>query len=187
MVYLGNAVEYLIQLLLLRPNMEQKYPGVKIYIACRNETFHILNGNERVLTYEELKASENNFVHIRELKCDMLNHPVEEFIEESGISMKINITPVTETSHRCVIIPNGDAPTQSMTPAQIDKCKAIAVRKRLSPEISTNIAGASLVIGVENELLFSAMARGIPTMLVPNGIGTNLYKKMAGNQGEILL
>ena len=184
-VYLGNSSEYLVQLLLLRPNMEAKYPGIKVYIACLDEAFHIISGHERVLNYEELKINERNFSYIFNLKCNLTEHPVEAFMDESDIPIRININQAKPEKNRCVIMPSGAIPTRSMSSSQIDKCKQIACNRSMIPEVCNDIKNASLVMSVENEYLFAAIAHGIPTALVPNGLGTNLYRKMLAN-AEVL-
>jgi hypothetical protein len=48
-------------------------------------------------------------------------------------------------------------------------------------EYDGDASDASLVIGVESVGLFEAAGRGVPTELVPTGLGTRLYKLMFPN------
>jgi hypothetical protein len=183
--YFGKSNEYLVQLLMLRPNIEKAYPGVKVYIACHTDAFQFLSGHERIMTYEELKENERSFAYILNLKCNLMDHPIEALLEESGIPLRIKVPEAKETNNKCIIMPHGIIPTHSMSDAQIEECKRRAEKKKFIPEVSNNFANAGWVIGVENEYFFAAAAHGLKTSLVPTGLGTNLYRKML-ERAEVL-
>jgi len=183
--YFGRSNEYLVQLLLLRPNIERELPGVQIYIACMEEVFHLLAGHPRVLTYEQLKDNENNFAYIRNLTCNLQDHPVEMLMSESAIPTRVDVPAPPAADARCVILTEGVIPTQPMTARQIEACKQLAIGEGLRPEITNEFQGAAWLIGVENEYLFAAAAHGIQTALVPTGLGTKLYENMF-DRAEIL-
>ena len=183
--YFGRSNEYLVQLLLLRPNIEKELQGIQIYIACLDEVFYILSGHPRILTCEQFRENEKNFAYIRNLTCNLQEHPVEALMEESQIPLRIDVPTPSSNNGRCIIMPEGIVPTRTMTQIQIEECKSLATRKGFVPEISNNFNEAAWVIGVENEYFYAAAAHGIPTTLVPTGIGTNLYRKMF-ERGEIL-
>jgi len=176
--YFGRSNEYLVQLLLLRPNIERELPGVQVYIACMEEVFHLLQGHPRVLTYRELKDNENNFACIRNLTCNLQDHPIETLMSESAISMRVDVPDPPAADTRCVILTEGVIPTQPMTARQIEACKQLAIEEGLRPEVTNGFLGAAWVIGVENEFLYAAAAYGIQTALVPTGLGTKLYENM---------
>jgi hypothetical protein len=175
--YFGRSNEYLVQLLLLRPNIEKELPGIQVYIACMDEVFHLLDGHPNVLTYSQLRENELNFAYIRNLTCDLQSHPVEVLMEESQIPLSISV-PEPPPGDYCLISPEGVIPTKSLTAQQIDRCRHLARDEGLEVEVGNNFQGAAWVIGVENEFLFAAAARGIQTALVPTGLGTKLYQNM---------
>ncbi len=169
---------------MLRPNIEKELPGIQVYISCSDEVFHLLEGHPRTLPYSQLKENENNLAYIRNIQCNLVDHPIEILMEESQIPLRIEVPKPPPIDNRCVIVPEGIIPTHSMTPNQIEQCKQLVMQEGLEPKVDTNFQGAAWVIGVENEYLFAAAAHGIRTTLVPTGLGTNLYKKMFN--GEVL-
>jgi hypothetical protein len=178
--YLGPSKEYIQLLSYLRPAIEAELPGIQIYLCCRKE---FLPNTERVFDLSELNKKKNEMAYIRELTCDLVNHPIEMLINESLLKLNYWHPPILKISkgNRYVFCPNGTLPTKSLTSKQVD-----LIKKKLGPfEISNNIEDADWVVGVENECLFKAAMLGIRTTLVPTGLGTNLYKKIFPN-GEIL-
>jgi hypothetical protein len=61
---------------------------------------------------------------------------------------------------------------------QLRILKNMAINEGYEIELDSNIKNASLVVGVESVQLFEAAAKGIRTILVPTGVGENLYKTM---------
>lgn len=184
LAYFGNNKEILIQLKLLRPFMEDTFPGVKIFIACREDALYLLQDEERILTKNELKDSKNMFGYIRELLCDMQTHPVEEFMNESDIPCgPVNNLQVTDG--HCVLLTNGVIPVKSLTGVQIKKAIEYCRENGQEPIINGSIQNAGWVIGVECDQLYKAASLGIKTTLIPTGFGENLFKKMFPH-GQIL-
>jgi len=183
--YFGRSNEYLVQLLLLRPNIEKELPGIQIYIACMDEVFHLLDGHPHVLTYSQLRENELNFAYIRNLTCDLQSHPIEVLMVESEIPLPVEV-PEPPSGDHCLISPEGVIPTHSLTQDQIAKCRELAEAEGLEVVVGNDFKGAAWVIGVENEYLFAAAAHGIQTALVPTGLGANLYQNMFGERAEVL-
>lgn len=181
--YFAGADEYLVQLTLLRPIIEQKFPNLNIYIGCADESKRIafLKNDPKTLTKDELRLKKNNFAHIHELKFngETREHPIEHFLSSSGITeYDLNTIPQTERTVRCLIAPRSCHPTKDLTRDQIDRFKVMAEDKGFVVDVGDNIKGAGLVIGPENPCVFQAAAKGVKTILVSNGVGTHLYKKM---------
>ena len=173
--YFGFSTEYIIQLRLLRPNIEKTLPGLQMYIACNDNVFQLLQGEERVLTKSQLSNYDRSFAYIRELRCDMTSHPVEKLMKESDIPLSIKAIN-QDGSKECFIVKEGNLPTKSLTEAQVEEAKRYAAQQGYI--LSNNINLAGWVIGVESEALFQAAANGIKTTLIPTGLGTLLYKNM---------
>lgn len=184
--YFGYADEYLIQLGLLRPFLERSFPGLNIYLGCKDSCKHFLQGYERILTLSDIKVRKPEFAHIVELVYNGEEHPIDKFVTEAGISQfTIQPTSSPSTSNVCVIVNEGAFPTVPMIERQVQIVKRYARERGLEPVVGGPVETAGLVIGVESPGLFRAAALGLPTALVPTGVGTSLYKKMFPN-GEIL-
>ena len=184
LAYFGNNKEILIQLKLLRPFMENTFPGVKVFIACREDALYLLKNEERIISKNELKESKNMFGYIRELLCDMQTHPVEEFMKESDIPYG-PICNLKITDGNCVLLTNGIIPVKPLNGSQIKQAIEFCKQSGQEPIINGSIEKAGWVVGVECDQLYQAAALGIKTTLIPTGFGENLFKKMFPD-GQIL-
>lgn len=178
--YFGNANEYLVQLRLLRPQLERAFPELKIYLSCKDDAYYLLKGEGRIVLKSQLY--EKDFGYIRNLVSNLRSHPVEDLFLESGLE----IEPVQTKRHGenggVTIYPQGIVPTKGMSLDQI----AAAAKLAMNEGYKIVEPGYGFwAIGVENEQLFLAASKGYRTSLVPRGVGTNLYQKMFPN-GEIL-
>lgn len=170
--YCGNCSEYLVQLYLLIPQIEDNYKGIQIFLCCKEEHVDLFGNKDKIIKKEKLVKEK--FACVKYLNCDMKSHPVESFLKESNIKIK----PITEK----IIINNGpivlstktNLPTKKVTKEQIDKVF------KLFPNclVDKNELDASILISPENEFLFKKAADGARTILIPNGFGENLYKSM---------
>ncbi|MHA2043247.1 MAG: hypothetical protein ACW99G_00550 [Candidatus Thorarchaeota archaeon] len=184
--YFGPADEYIVQLLYLRPLIEEKLPGIKIHIGCRDGLSYLANQNERMEIKSTIKEKKRSYAHLKELKCNMEDHPIYDLLEKSNL---LNL-PKKETkeayTQRCIISSRGMRPTRDLTTNQI---KAINQRYKLQGfkeiYISDDIEGAGIVVGVESTVFYKAACAGIKTVLVPTGLGTDLYKSIV-KRPEIL-
>lgn len=181
--YFGYADEYLVQLRLLRPTIERKFPGLNLYIACKDEEKRnkYLNGDPKSFTKDQLRANKNDFAYIHELvfSANSNQHPVEKFLADSEITYYAVQSELQEThTSRCVIVPRSLRPTKDLTELHVKKLSIFAQKQGYYVEVSNDLRGAGLVIGVESPTLFTAASMKIKTMLVPTGLGTHLYKKM---------
>lgn len=177
--YFGNNHDYLVQLRLLRPFMEKTYPGIQVYIAYRDDTpGHIFHNTERTLTRSQLQETRHEFAYVRELTCNMISHPVEDFMDESNIPC--GPVPVGQTfaTNVCVLVTTGMLPTRSLSRSEIEDIKTMVQSEGCIVQVDGDINQAQFVIGVENEKLFEAGARGCMVSLIPTGNGENLFKRM---------
>jgi hypothetical protein len=184
LLYLGFSWEYVVQLSCFLPLIEESLPGLDLHICCRDEVFHHFN-NPKIFPHAEFAEKKEDFAHVRELKCNMDSHPVEDLLKESKVPCKPVVTPTVDLTIRCVICPDATLPTKPLESRQIEEIKGIARLRHFVPEVSENLEGAGWVIGPENGVLFLAASKGIKTSLVPTGVGTKLYQKMFPN-GEVL-
>ena len=179
--YFGNNKEHLIQLKLLRPMMEKTFPGVNVYLSCRNEHLYLLEGEPRIISKTELNDKKHLFGYVRELLCDLESHPIEEFMAESEIPYEPISYPKTKPSGNCVLLTNGIIPVNCLTADQIQSAINYIRNKGCNYEINGSIENADWVMGVENEDLYLAASKGKHAVLIPTGLGENIFKNMFTN------
>lgn len=168
--------------------MESTFPGVQVYLACREDSAYLLKGEDRIITKEELKENKHLFGYIRELSCDMQSHPIEEFMNESAIPCGPIRAKQLPWEGGCTLLTNGVAPVRSLSGNQI-KFVIEHIKKccgGTEPELNASPdAGHGWVVGVENESFYQAAVEGRRVTLIPTGFGENLFKKMFPG-GQIL-
>jgi hypothetical protein len=194
--YLGDAAEYVTQLRLLRTSIEQQLPGTKLHIACRDSFFYLLENEINTIKSSEIEDLKSHFAYIRLIEF-ATKHPILDFMEESDLTIPAISTP-SPCSGLALICPEGIEPTKSLNPSQVGKAAAhvealgytsiivgsdhhssLTIKNRpQADEKMALIRSCGLAIGVENEFLYEAAAIGKQTILVPTGIGTELYRKM---------
>lgn len=124
-----------------------------------------------------MKNQKYNFALINEIKCDMKTHPIEVFLNESNVKLdKMPRIEQQDIPRTAFISPDSITPTRSLEQFEVEKLTA-TIRAN-GYEITTDKEMAGSVWGVENEDLFVAAFNGLPTFLVPTGVGTNLYKML---------
>jgi len=178
--YFGNSDEYLVMLELLRPKVENAFLGMNFFIGCRDESVSVLdNPDYKIMPISKLKILKDTFAHIKELKCDRDVHPVAEIMKNSGITdLEVPIRQ-TERTTRAVIYTHGSFPTGPLTAEQIQNARQLAKSRGFHDiDVNTSWRNCGLAIGVESVGLIKCAAFGIPTVLVPTGIGTPLVKTM---------
>lgn len=164
--------------------MEKTFPGIKVFLACKEDSIYLLEGEERIISKEQLNENKNMFAYIRELLCDMQSHPVESFMDESSIPCG----PITINESKignCVLLTNGIFPVKSLNSNQIKQAIKYIESKGCSVSLNSSTDNAEWIVGVENEYLYQSAANGKKITLIPTGFGENLFKRMFPNT-EIL-
>lgn len=177
LVYLGSCEEYLVQLKLLRPMLEAKFPGIEIYL-CYRDSFTEIDNEPKTLKFSKLKEMQNMFAYVREITYNEHRHPVEQILQECQIHNYQIETPTKDQTTLCSIYPNGTYPTKSLTTDEVKKLCKLAKNSGYNVDVNLPLGGVGKVIGVENKELFKAAAMGIDTTLVSTGLGSNLFKTM---------
>jgi hypothetical protein len=93
-VYHGSSSEELLQLVAVRPIIEQELKGIEVYIACRDDLLSYIvdtasDTKNKLLSTSELDVQ--SFGYVRELKTDLVNNPVESFLLESKLSQSLRV------------------------------------------------------------------------------------------------
>lgn len=159
--------------------MESNLPGIKVFLACKSESMYLLEGEERILSKDELQLQKKEFAYIREINCDMQSHPIEDLMKESQLPCGPIISSMNSKKTECVLLTNANLPTRSLNGDQIKK--AISIIKKecgKEPKINSSIVSADWVVGVENEELFQAPLKDKNVTLIATGLGHNLFKSM---------
>lgn len=185
--YFGPCNEYIVQLIHFRPHLEALFPGVELYIGCKDSLDYLVGDAPRIAWQSVIAEDRRNFAHIKELKSNLHDHPVYEFLKESGIDRPYRTPLQKETTRRCIICPVGRFPVKSMSPTQIEKAVRMTRGKGYDPIVQDTIESAGWVVGVESEGLFLAASQGIPTTLVPTGPGKKLYDMIASKDVPLSL
>ncbi len=173
--------EFILQLIYLRPAIEQELPGVQIYINHKDKF--------KIDSYRTSPASsfkKYDYAYVRDLKFDNVSHPVERLLTESDIKLNYLKPPRPKSVNtRCVLLTKGLGSVASMSRAEIDETQKMAEKKGFYVEINENIDNAGWVIGVECENFYRAAIDGTKVTLAPTGFGTKFFQKIFPN-GEVL-
>jgi hypothetical protein len=86
--YFGYCDDYLKQLRVIRPILEKAFPGLQIYLSCRDGK-HDLLGTDRTLTYQQFREAKEDFACLIELKTNGRNNPVNDLLLEAGLAVHV--------------------------------------------------------------------------------------------------
>lgn len=172
--YFGNSNEFIILLKMLRPYMEAKYKGVSIYIACKDESYYLLQDEPRCIRKSNFKKE--NYCYVRNIMNDFKQHPIHELLIESDIKPPILSQPSKEITSKIYIYTNGDIPTKSLSSQYVEKLVKNLESKGKNCFVNENHDEYSSVYSVENETLLNCALKNINCTLIDSGLGTALYK-----------
>lgn len=189
--YSGYSPEYLVQLRMIRNDIEKTFPGVHFHFLCKEQYFPYLHGDK---SYSS-SIIESDYAYTIKIAYDGNKsiHPILNLIQESKISIekKVNTKSITQNG---IICPEGNFPIPSLSADYIPKLKKWLLGRGFSPvsvgtsanetklpidkrpSISERIhmaRNAGFVVGVECDMLYEAIDAGIPTAIIGN---TELYK-----------
>jgi hypothetical protein len=175
--YFGPCDEYVTLLDGLRPQAEQQLPGLQVYIGCKE---HLCNGerfvSEKAAFQMVREPWGTQFGHIKEIRCDMKSHPVQQFFNDSGI--KINPTGhKPDTENRLVkLAAEGISPTRSLTEEEKTKLTKKYASQGYVVREDCDWRDAGVVVGVESVAVWSAALEGKMTHLCDTGLGTGFFR-----------
>jgi hypothetical protein len=86
--YFGHHEPYLTQLRSIKPLLEKSFPGLQIYLSCRDGKQHLI-GPDRVLTQEQFRQAKNDFACFVELRTNGRNNPVDDLLKEAGLAVHV--------------------------------------------------------------------------------------------------
>lgn len=183
--YLGHSKDYLVQLRIIRPYLEKL--GLDIWIGCRDE---YRDWVDKVITLSDFEDKKEEFVYSLEITyaSDEI-HPIWKLWKEAEVKLdKIEQKPPQTTI--AILTTECNYPTKPLSIKQTTQLREYLLRKGMSSIVETNdksiLDKAGIVAGVENALLFEAASRGIYTILIPTGLGTELYKTLF-SKAEVLI
>lgn len=178
--YFGVFDEFILQLLYIQPIVEQSFPGLKLYIACRD-------GLDLPGTTPISNLNKYNYGYFRELSFDNINHPVLSIIKETKIQLP-SLKPLNKNNKNkiCVIATKGLGVVRSLTDTQVEKVKKMAEDKGFGVLIDCPLENAEWVIGVESFNFYKTALNGAKRIsLIPTGLSPDFFQ-IACPFGEIL-
>lgn len=175
--YFGPCNEYITLLLGLRKQIEEQLPGLQLYIGCKDD---LCTGDRTVPESAVRQMTREpwgtHFGHIREIRCDMVHHPVEQFLQES----KITVTPAErqqDPGNRVVyLVTQGTAPTRPIDPKHAQGLANFYRGEGYVVKTEGPMHDAGIVCGVESVALWSAALAGKDCVLVSTGLGTDFFR-----------
>jgi hypothetical protein len=194
LTYNGHNPEYLIQLKLIKPFLLEKYPGIEITFACREQYRYCIPES---ISIEQYNCK--NFGYTIPIKFDANSgqHPILFLLKESGIVHKYNVRgPIGQNGFIC---PEGNFPTESLDIRQTQHLRSWVQSKGFKPcVVGTSISEtrlpidkrpllherlemartAGFVVGVECDMVYEAIGAGVPTAIVAKGNSRELYEAL---------
>lgn len=172
----GNNNDYILMLKHIRPYVEASLPGLQMHIACRDESFYLLQDEPRVTPKSGF--DKNNYSFVREVRPDASAHPIQKMLDESQIPIPTIRSSSSHPTHKVYVS------IQSLYP-----CRPVPDRKRESivREIESSgrrccmdepYDGVSSVVATEGELLMAACLAGADCALLDTGVGGRLMRSM---------
>lgn len=175
--YFGPCNEYITLLLGLRKQVEDQLPGLQLYIGCKEN----LCGYEKTVPEPAIiqmtrEPWGTSFGHIREIRCNMVNHPVEQFFKESQIDIKPAEHKPDPGNRVVYLCPNGTSPTRSLTEQHAASLANWYTEAGYIVRKDGPLHDVGLVVGVESVQLWSAALAGKDCVLCDSGLGTALFR-----------
>jgi hypothetical protein len=204
LAYHGQCAEYVTVLRLLRPAIQSQLSDVAVFISCADKLAYLLAGEDNVIPFSSLRDRKNDIAHIRQIGADLSGqHPLVTLMTESGLKFPALPSARPPASRRCLICPDSGHPdrclddlVRPLSLARMEGFSPVVVGSDLNaaypkPDVRPEGAAkfdwldtAGWVIGVDNEYVYEAAARGIRTTFLDRG-GAELYRKLAPG-GQVL-
>lgn len=151
----------------LKPQIEQQFPDLKLWIVCKSSQLYLFDDQSRIIPVEQYKQEQ--FAYVETLTCDMASHPIYNLITTSDINVKsVPLIPIQIKTYS--IAKNGLLP---MKQDQIDKIRKHANKKACEVDFD-----GDWIVGIESEDLLKNALKGKPITLINSGFGEKLYKKV---------
>jgi len=199
--YSGMIPDYAAQLNILIPAVKECYEHIDFQVCVRDEFVPLVPNAIPLSRWAEVKS---DYYHIKDIKTDPNGeHPIWKLVKSSPLVFKHE--KPRERGSLCLVCPDAAYPSKPLTDLQVKRvismitcegCTPVIIGSDLHPSYkkpdrvlrsgdkSKYIDDASWVVGAENEYVFMAAARGVKTILIPTGHGTDFFKMMFPN-GEI--
>lgn len=172
----GNNNDYVLMLKHLRPHVEASLPGLQMHIACRDESFYLLQDEPRVTPKSGF--DKNNYSFVREVRPDASDHPIQKLLEESKIPIPIIRSSSPTPTQKVYVSVQSLYPCRPMTDRERDSIvrEIEASGRKCCHDAAYD--GVSSVVATEGELLMAACLAGADCTLLDTGVGGNLMRSM---------
>lgn len=161
---------------MLRPYMESKYKGIQIYLACKDDSYYLLQDEPRCVKKSEYKK--DDFCYVRNIMTNLNIHPILEILQESDIEIPTLSCINENVSNKIYLYTDGFIPTKSLDQDQIKKIITKIESYGKKCIVNEKHDGISSIFSVENEFLVSSAINGLNCTLIDNGYSMNLYRKL---------
>lgn len=177
--YFGHNTEYIAQLKILRPLIQEQFNDLKIWLSCNDNLLYLIEDEPNIISRTKLLSNKRIFGHIDEIKCPFdKDHPIEKYFKKLDINIKSMCNKSNSVSKICVISDQCVLPNK---PLHYDNIiKYIRSKGFLIKEFTNlkDLESCGWVVGIENGITYLAANKGIKTTLIPTGIGTDLFKTL---------
>lgn len=185
MCYFGPCNEYITLLLGLRQQAEKAVSDIQVYIGCRDELYGPKQTvPESVITKMIREPWSTAFGHIREIRYNMIDHPVEKFFKDSNIEI-VPIEEIQSDLKTIQIYTQASDEKYSMTSKTIEEFIKEYEKRGYSVELNGDWTKAGCVLGVESVKFWEATLAGKKMILYDIGKGGNLFRSICPN-GKII-
>ena len=80
-VYRGSNENHIKQLIEVRPKLETKF-NLNVFVCIHDRYSDIASSEQRVILLDHLKETTKEYAHIREIKDNLINDPIADFLSE---------------------------------------------------------------------------------------------------------
>ena len=170
--YRGDNKEYIILLNYILPYLEEHYKNINIFLACKKNMFYLINKHKHYIDVDEIHELRKNFSHIKELVYNMKIHPIKQFIDESNIKLKIEVSIKNKDLKTYKIIKNNNLQQLPETVIATIKGKMAAIGHTTE---SNDIQTSGIVVGLPSEELALAAVNGVRFSVVYDDAANEFY------------
>lgn len=176
--YHGIIGEFILQLLFIKPKIQEKYPEFDLYISCKDEIFERLKTlDNKLIPMSDIEKKQ--FINFYNINHNHFCHPIEKFIDENHLELNnIKRNSNISLNKKCVITTTALAPFKGLSPEQVEKAINLAKSKGLEILMNEEVENPAWVIGCENELFYKKAIAGSNVILIQTNKGNNVFKKL---------
>ena len=176
--YLSHNLEIPIILLLIRKNLEEYFPELKIFYGFNKLVSGNFNKQKNIIDFDFLINNKKKFGCIYDCKENFKVHPLTSLILDTNINLVVKKEPLVKNlSKKCLIIESTRRTTLNSN--KLKKLKEFIISKGyeiVNEDYNVNELGC--IAGLESPELYLGAYRGLETILVEDSYCKDIYKKI---------